>query len=167
MKTMILTVVMALSSSAFAQDVIVKECLVTRKQQYTDKTVDVKMQVIANGNVLRTVITQTIDGMMTGSYYDEAEVQEEKVRANLTAQSNPDDLNQAEGLVVHAMAILEDPVFQGADSAGIDLKKVRSAKMYTVGKKTNMGSTTIIEARDENNQLLGSFLGGFFVSPCR
>lgn len=166
MKTMILAAVMVLSSSAFAQDDVVKECSVTMKQLESNKTVDMTIKVIAKGNVMSAVITQTADGM-TSSYNDVAEVQEEKVRENLTAQSNPDDLNQAEGLVVHAMTLSEEPVLQGAYSAGIDLKKVRSAKMYTVGKKTNMGSSTIVEARDENNQVLGSFLGGFLVSPCK
>lgn len=166
MKTMILTAAMVLSSAAFAQDVVVKQCSVTMKQLESNKTIDMTMKVISNGNVLSAVITQTANGL-TGSYDDVVEVQEEKVRANLTVQSNPDDLNQAEGLVVHAMTLSEDPVFQGVYSAGIDLKKVRSAKMYIMGKKTNIGSSTIVEARDENNQLLGSFLGGFLVSPCK
>lgn len=166
MKTMILTGLMVLSSSAFAQEVVVKECSVTMKQLESNKTVDMTMKVIAKGSSHSAVITQTSEGI-TGSYNDVAEIQEQSVRANLTTQSNPDDLNQAESLIVHAMTLQEDPVFQGAYSAGIDLKQVRSAKMYTLGKKTNMGSSTIVEARDANNQVLGSFLGGFLVSPCR
>lgn len=166
MKSMILTAVMVLSSSAFAQEVVVKQCSVTMKQLESDKTVDMTMKVIAKGNALSAVITQTSDGI-TGSYNDVAEVQEEAVRANLTAQSDSDDLNQAERLIIHAMTLSEDPVFQGAFSAGIDLKKVRSAKMFTFGKKTNVGYSAIVEARDENNQVLGSFLGGFLVSPCK
>ena len=166
MKTMILTAVMALSSSALSQDVVVKECSVTMKHLESNKTVDMTMKVIAKGNVLSSVITQTADGN-TSSSNDVAEVQEEKVRANLTVQSDPNDLNQAEGLIVHAMILSEAPELEGAYSAGIDLKKVRSAKMYTVGEKTRMGSATIVEAHDENNQVLGSFLGGFLVSPCK
>ena len=166
MKKMILVAVLALSSTAFAQDVVVKECSVTMKHLETNKPVDMTMKVIAKGKRLSAVIIQTSEGV-TNSYSDVAEIQEEKVRANLTAESELDDLNQAERLIVHAMILSEDPVFEGAYSAGINLKKVRSAKMYIVGKETNMGSSTIVEARDENNQVLGSFLGGFLVSPCK
>lgn len=165
MNSMILTAVMILSTSVFAKEVIVKRCDVSMKQLESDKMVDMTMKVIAKGDDLSAVITQTTDGI-TGTYEDVVAVKEDAVRANLTAQSNPDDLNQAERLIVHAMVLSEDPVFQGAYSAGIDLKKVRSAKTFSIGEKTNMGSSAIVEARDEDNQVLGSFLGGFLVSPC-
>lgn len=167
MKKMILTTIMVLSSTAFAQDVVLKECSVTMKQPESEKTVDMTMKVIAKSDTsLTAVISQTADGV-SGSYNDVVEVLEESVRANLADLSDVDDLNQAERLIVHAMLLSDNPVFQGAFSAGIDLKKVRSARMYTIGKKTNMGSSTIVEARDVNNQILGSFLGGFLVSPCK
>ncbi len=70
-------------------------------------------------------------------------------------------------MIVHPIKLTEDPDFQGAYSTGIDLYKVRSAKMFTIGDRTNMGSSTIIEAKDANGQVIGSFLGGFLISPCK
>lgn len=166
MKSMILTGLIMLSSSAFAQDVVLKECTVSMQQFESGKIVDMTIKVISKGTSLSAVVTQTIDGI-SGSYSDVAEIQEQSVRANLTAQSNTNDLNQAEALIVHAMMLTEDPVFDGAFSAGLDLKQVRFAKMFTVGEKTNMGSSTILEARGASNQILGSFLGGFVVTPCK
>jgi hypothetical protein len=48
-----------------------------------------------------------------------------------------------------AQQFTEDPIFEGAFSVGLDLKKIRSAKVYTIGKATNMGLTAIVEAKDE------------------
>lgn len=175
MKSTLLSVAVFFASTgalaqAQAQNAVVKECSVTMKQLESDKTVDMTMQVTAKGNnSFSALITQTVDGV-TGFFYNNVvEVSEENVRADLSAQSDVYelDLNQAERLIVHAMLLSEEPVFQGAFSTGIDLKKVRSAKMYTIGQKTNMGSATIVEARDVDNQVLGSFLGGFLVSPCK
>ena len=52
-------------------------------------------------------------------------------------------------------------------NSGIELEKVRSARTFTFGDSTNMGSTTVVEALDQDGQLLGSFLGGFLVAPCK
>ena len=61
----------------------------------------------------------------------------------------------------------EDPEFKGVYKTGIDLKKVRSAKVYTIGDADEMVSTAIVETKDANGKLLGSFVGGFLVFPCK
>ncbi|MEK6774735.1 MAG: hypothetical protein AABY64_12400 [Bdellovibrionota bacterium] len=167
MKTILLSMLLAIATTASAHETVVKECSVTMKQIIGDKMVNLEMKIIAKEDKsLYAKVTETIDGV-SSSYNDEAQISEEKVRANLTAEFEYENLNEAEGLIVHAMSLSEDPVFHGAFSAGVDLKKVRSAKMYTVGESTRMGSATIVEAKDLNNQILGSFLGGFVVSPCK
>ena len=167
MKRLIFVAAMAFAPAAFAQGVVVKECTTAVKKLESNGTVGMTLKVVsANDNSLSAVVIQTVDGA-TSSYTDIASVSEGAVRPNLSSDSEVDDLNQAEGLVVHAMSVSENPIFKGAYTPGIDLKKVRSAKLYTIGETTNMGAAVIVEARDENQQVLGSFLGGFFVSPCR
>ncbi len=154
------------AASAFAQDVVLKECRVQLKDPESSDTLDMTMKVIEKSDKsLRSLITQTRDGL-AHSYEDVAEVSESSVRSNLSSKSNTDNLNEAEMLVVHAMMFEEEPSLQGAFRSGIDLKQVRSAKLFTIGERAELGSATVVEARDENNQVLGSFLDGFLVSPC-
>lgn len=167
MKQIFLIALIAVSSSAFAQDVVVKECSVTMKVLDSNETVDMTLKVIAKDDQsLEASVTEITDGTPS-TYTDVASVSEESVRAGLSSQSDLEGLNQAEGLIVHAMSISEDPVLQTIFSAGIDLTQVRSAKVYLIGEATNMGATAIVEAKDANNKVLGSFLGGFLVSPCK
>jgi hypothetical protein len=65
------------------------------------------------------------------------------------------------------MALERDSVYEGKISSGVDLKKVQVVKIYTIGKVTGMGSATVVEALDKDKKFLGSFLGGFLVSPCK
>lgn len=136
------------------------------KQLESNQDVDMTVRVIDRAGVLSAVVTQTIDGQ-TSSYDDVVEVMDAPVRPRLNAELDADDLNQAERLIVHAMMLTNEPMFAGAYSAGLELSEVRSVKMYTVGKTTRMGSATLVEARDADGRVLGSFLGGFLVSPCR
>lgn len=100
-------------------------------------------------------------------YEDEVLIEEHKIRAGLTQDSDPDSLNSGESLIVHAMALEGDPEFQGAFQTGVELQRVRQVKVYQIGKKTRFGSTSIVEARDQQGTDLGSFLGGFLVSACK
>lgn len=167
MKKNIFFIIIAFSTSIMAQEqIVLKECSVTMKQLDTDKGIDINMKVISKNDLISAIMSQTINGT-NSSYSEVVEVQEESVRAGLSSLSDTDDLKLSEKLIVHAMIISEDPILGVEYSSGIDLKKVRSAKMYIIGKQTNMGSSTIVEARDEKNQVLGSFLGGFLISPCK
>jgi hypothetical protein len=65
------------------------------------------------------------------------------------------------------MTLENDLDFEGQFTTGINLKKVDSAWVFTIGEVTNMGGTSIVEARDAKGKTLGSFLGGFLVSPCK
>jgi hypothetical protein len=99
---------------------------------------------------------------------EDVTVEENPVRAGLTSDTSPDELNFSEALVVHAMSLTQDKEMAELKlSVGLDLSQVRSAKTYTIGKKTGFGSATIVEARDANGQPLGSFLGGFLVGACQ
>ena len=80
--------------------------------------------------------------------------------------SEDETLNLSEQLIVHAVLRSEDPEFKGVYKTRIDIKKVRSAKVYTIGDADEMVSTAIVETRDANGKLLGSFVGGFLVFPC-
>ena len=110
---------------------------------------------------------QTNQGPVTNS--DEATITEHSIRAGLEAdiENFPEDLNMGEMLVTHALALTTDPIFEGQISAGLDLTKVRSAKVYLIGEMTKFGGMAIVEASDESGSALGSFLGGFIVSPCK
>lgn len=160
-------VTLGCTHAVFANDRVIKECSVTNMQLNGDKIVSTNIQIIYNYKTgVYAKIQQGLDGNF-GEYSDTALISAESVRENLSRHTEPVGLNHAEGLIVHAMRLSEDPMFNGEYSAGLDLSKVRSAKMYTVGEMTNMGSTTIVEAKDADDKVLGSFLGGFLVSPCK
>jgi hypothetical protein len=146
------------SSSLFAGTI--KTCSTTLEMPEMP-AIPSKFEIIEEGGTLKAKVTQKVEGE-TSSYDDTATLAEYSVREGLTEESNPEELNAGENLVVHAMTL------EGMGmSSGVSLKKVRYAKVYTIGEVTNMGGTAIVEARDSKNKLLGSYLGGFLVSPCK
>lgn len=147
---------------------LIKSCSTVLTMPETTQKVDTKIDIFKNDSALIATITQKSDSG-TGSYNDEAQIDEFKVQAGLIADLglSIDNLNLAEKLIVHALTLTEDPIFKGTFSAGLDLRKVRSAKVYIVGKPTNMGLAAIVEAKDESGNDLGSFFGGFLVTPCK
>ncbi len=161
MKTIIL--LFLVSFSAFAAPV--KTCN-TILSMPGETPVPTKIEIIEEGGKFKARITQTVEGQ-TNSYDDTATIGDFPVREGLTETTEAEDLNPAETLVVHAMTLENDPVFEGKIRSGVALKKVRAAKVYSVGEVTNMGGTAIVEARDSRGKALGSYLGGFLVSPCR
>lgn len=96
------------------------------------------------------------------------EILEEKVREGLHSDSNLKKLNIAERYIAFTMDIVSDPELGRYFTAGLDLKKVRSAKLYLMGDPT-LGATrmALIEAKDENNELLGTFFSSLFIAPCQ
>jgi len=164
----VFALVTCLAGPALAADTsLLKTCSTILSAPGSEKPVPTVVEVFAEGAGFVAKVTQTTDGQTT-SYRDSAEVSSNKVRAGLSADSlNASDLNLAESLIVHAMMLTEDPLFQGIYDAGINLKAVRAAKVYLIGKPSDMGSTAIVEAKDELGKALGSFLGGFLVSACR
>jgi hypothetical protein len=141
----------------------IKSCSTELTMPESEIKVQMKIDIIANDKILKAVVTQ--NGM---SYEDEATIESDVVKAGLNGNlDDVDSLNLAEKLITHAMALTEDPIMKGTFSAGLDLHAVRSAKIYNVGTPTNMGMTAIVEAKDENGKDLGSFFGGFLVTPCK
>lgn len=103
-----------------------------------------------------------------GQSYDEVvSISSLPIRAGLKTDSNIDELNLAEGLIVHALILSSDPDLKDSSNAGFDVSKARSATIYKVGKDGNIGMTAIVDAKDEAGKALGSFLGGFLVSACK
>ncbi len=163
MKTMMTAILLSLSFAAVSAPV--KTCNTTLSMP-GETPVPTKMEIFDVGGTLKATVTQTVDGQ-TNSYDDKATIGDYPVREGLTEETDVEDLNPAESLVVHAMTLENDPVFEGKIRSGVALKKVRAAKVYTVGETTNMGGTAIVEARDSRGKALGSYLGGFLVSPCK
>ena len=73
-----------------------------------------------------------------------------------------DDINDGERFIVHALAM------ESMMSSGIELKNVRSLTIYKfIEEGVNIGMTAFAEASDQKGDMMGSFMGGFFVSPCK
>jgi hypothetical protein len=145
-----------------------KSCTIRFQQFDSEKMVDMTLRVLQGNAGLEGEITQTLNGTTTVSH-DKAKIYEAKVREGLSPATDPynDTLNQAELVVAHAMALTSDPQLGGMFSAGLDLSKVRSAKVYQIGPDTPLGATVIFEARDASGETLGSLMDALIVSPCR
>lgn len=147
---------------------LIKSCSTTLTMPEEINKVETQIDIFRTDSLLQATITQYSEGLKS-TYNDEAQFADLQVRAGLLPDINQEieNLNLAERLIVHALTLTEDPIFEKTINAGFDLRKVRSAKVYTVGKPTNMGLTAIVEAKDELGKDLGSFLGGFLVSACK
>lgn len=158
MKTLMTISLLSLSLNLFAAPIKTCKTVLQMPEETPIPSTFVINQV--DGKLSATII-QKIEGE-TVSYQDTASVGDFPVREGLTEESDPDGLNTAENLVIHAMSV------EGLGlKSGINLSKVRAAKVFSIGEVTNMGGTAIVEARDGKGKLLGSYLGGFLVSPCR
>lgn len=159
-----------MSTTAFSTEKeLIKTCSTILSQPEETVTVDTQIKIFKEGNLLSATIAQKSSEGQESSFSDEAQITELTVQSDLIADIEQDleKLNLAERLIVHALTLTEDPVFKNAFNAGLDLRKVRSAKVYTIGKPTHMGLTAIVEAKDESGKDLGSFFGGFLVSACK
>jgi len=145
---------------------LLKKCAVSLKETDFSKPMNLTIRIFSKGRAFSALITQEI-GNEVANFNTFASISEMEVRQNFVNDSNRSELNRAERLVRHAMVLTSEPMMKGAYSAGIDLSAVRKARLYTVGDANKMGSTTIVEAYDQKDLLLGSFLGGFFLSPCK
>ncbi len=86
----------------------------------------------------------------------------EGLSSNILDTNRIDDLNKGEQFVVHAMAI------EKLMSSGIDLKAIHIIDIYKfIEENVNIGITAFAEASDIEGKIMGSFMGGFFVSPCK
>ena len=145
---------------------LVKVCSTNMKDLDTNAPIEQRYEIYSNAEKLTADIWTKRDGIES-IYSEPVEFSDHSVRPNLTAQYDENDLNFAEELVVHAMTVTTDPIFEGTFSAGLDLAQIRYAKLFLIGKASNMGSTTLVEAYDIEYKTLGTFLGGFVVLPCK
>ena len=136
--------------------------------------VDMKIEIVSGAGSVKARITEYIVGGSV-AFEDTVVISEHFVRDNLISNTAVDglrlleleNLNFAERLLAHAFFLVEDPEFENIFQVGFDLNSVQAATVYTVGEPTNMGGVAIFVARDSLGRDLGSFLGGFTVSPCR
>jgi hypothetical protein len=128
------------------------------------------MTVYSDLGDIRGHITQTVDGKTT-SYDDVAAISffliDHSIDQVTDSQIDSGVLNLGELLLAHAYKLVNDPELNGFFSAGLDLKAVRSVRVFQIGPDTEFGMTAIIEANDQTGKELGSFIGGFIVSPCK
>lgn len=128
------------------------------------KTTEMIFEIFNKDGNLSAKVTQLGETQTT----NDVTITEGNIRDNLRAADAYDDsLTDTERLVLHAMTVTQEPSLKDIMNAGLDLDAVKSAKVYTVGKPTKFGSTSVVEAKDAKGQEIGSFLGGFMVSPCR
>lgn len=155
-------------STSISAKELIKSCSTTLTMPEETNTIETQIDVFKSDSLLEATISQNAVGQ-SSAYNDEAQLVELQVRVGLFPDINQEieNLNLAERLIVHALTLTEDPIFENSLNAGFDLRKVRTAKVYIIGKPTNMGLTAILEAKDEFGKNLGSFLGGFFVSACK
>jgi hypothetical protein len=151
--------------ASLAQAEVIKTCKSTLQMPDAQKVVPTTFEIVKNGNSLIGKTTQIIDGKSTQLPDEEASITEADIHADL-ATLKSEDLNEAEGLILGTQNFLKDPEIGKFFSVGLDLKAIRHAKLFQIGKFTHMGGTVIIEAKDENGKDLGSFITGFIPFAC-
>lgn len=160
MKKFIIIAFGAIILSVAAHASPIKTCDTVLKTD--DSEVAMKIEIFKKENKLTADITQ--EG---GTLTETVDMLENIVRAGISVDSELEKLNPVERIIAHAMILTEDPILAGSQSAGLDLKLVRSAKVYMIGATDGMGVFAIVEARNKAGKALGSFVGGFLVSPCK
>jgi hypothetical protein len=154
--------------SAQASVKIIKTCKSTLPKMEDLPKSSLVMEIIQKDNELKAKITERVR-LHKDSYVMPAKILEENVRPGLSVDTNINsersDLNEAESRILHAMVISESSAFKGIMSAGFDLKKIRSAKLYMSGD--SLGQPTIVEAKDKNGKILGSFQIDLFLRKCQ
>jgi hypothetical protein len=169
----------SLSSSAFSQTLI-KSCQFEFDDDETGFSSNV-FEVRKKGNKFQGKMITSVAGQSMSDEFD-VTVRDYKIRAGLSAAMIEDEdlgkkYNHGEALIIHAMALTDTESWDEEQdensgpnpfSAGLDLIKVRSVKVYeAVGGDEDIGSAAIIEAKDAKGKDLGSFIGGFLVLPCK
>lgn len=167
MKRLFLLTMLCLSFNAMAAKSTVKSC-VSYVPNFED---DGRSKIAMNVNIY------TQDGQLKGGvettksdiHVENATVEEFSIRDNiLTLDSYSEEfstVNNGEMLIAHAHAIETSELGQVMKS-GIALKKVKKVKVFLVGGTSKFGQLSVVEAYDKDGNDIGSFLGGFFVSPC-
>lgn len=174
MKSISLLLSLFLATNVFAQE-IVKSCKTKLSFPGTEEIYNTNLTVIKKGNSLAVKTWQQSDrGGPIKEFEEVATVAEFQIRRELIAQASklPEDyqliakLNPGEYYIAHAVMLESDPIFAGEFRSGIELTEIAKIKAYQLGKATHMGQAAIVEAYDQNGDEMGSFFGGFIVTPC-
>jgi hypothetical protein len=171
MKSLFLCLFVLTALNAKAADPI-QQCDFELRQLETNALAQMSLQVFSENNVLSGKTITTINGDVQ-SFEEAVTLDERPVRAKLMDEANDEGLNPIEAVIYNFQKLAEEtkasPVYAGLMpyDTGIDVSKVRSAKLYTFGKPSHMGATYIVEAKDDAGNLLGSFYAGFFLRPCK
>jgi hypothetical protein len=157
-----------LTTSAFAGS-IVKTC--DTKMLLEDKMIPTLIKISSSNGKYTSEMIEVIDGK-EAIFKDEVLVNEFDVSAKAFTidieSPQIDKLNAGERYIVHALAMTSDPEMKDTMSAGLNLLKVRHVRIYELqGEENDMFKVAIIEAKDMSGRDLGSFFGGFLVSPCK
>lgn len=158
----------ASGASAFAAVApVIKTCATDLRFPETEAQ-PLVIYVLKDGEGYKAQLTKTV-GEHSATHEEPVEISEHAIREGLSKDNDPynNDLNPGELLISHAMEMSTNPIFEGTMSTGMDLSAVRKVKVYGIGKVTNMGRAAIVEASSADGKILGSFLGGFLVSPCK
>ena len=151
------------NSASFAGEVV-KTCSFKIKMPGDSRVLSTTYQIIKNGAELIAKTTQTENGATNELPVESASIAEFSVRAGLT--STAPNMNEAERLIQGTEEYLNTPDFGNSFNVGLNLKSIRSAKVYQIGKFTHMGGSVIIEAKDKDGKKMGSFVTGFMPFAC-
>lgn len=162
LKSLIVFLAMGFPFIAFAseREKTLKTCETTI--HFPDKDLRFVIKIVEVEGEQRSVIQQYEGAQSETTAGDVNIVEDLNVRPGLSAGKwVPSDYNSAEGEISSAMFIVKNP--KVPMSAGLDLEKVRSAKIYDIIP----GFFSIVEAKDEGGKTMGTFLNGVYVSPCK
>lgn len=166
-----------LTFSFISHGAILKECHISI--DFEGKSLSLEMSVESDSNKITGKLKSFGAEMPTTEQIVPAVIEDFQVRENLPAlvlmpqlgygeDLDQDSLNPAERLIAHAIAMSDIGDENTNLTTGINLEKIRSARVYQfIEEDVNIGSTAIIEAFDKDNKLLGSFYGGFLIGACK
>ncbi|MBN8537134.1 MAG: hypothetical protein J0M15_08770 [Deltaproteobacteria bacterium] len=152
------------TSASFAGEVL-KTCTFNKKMPGDSRVIPTTIQIIKNGNKFIAKTIQLVNGTMNELPEESATISEFFVGPGLT--STTPNMNQAEILIQGTEEYLNSPDFGNFFNVGLDLKSIRRAWLFKIGKFTHKGSTVIIEAKDKYKNEMGSFVNtGFMPFAC-
>ena len=143
---------------------LVKTCATEFRLPDASSGIPTRFQFYREEPGYRVHYTQSFDGVEWPAT-EPAQLREFAVRGDLTPDTAPDGLNDAEKLLVLAMDYYRG--YRGSDDVRIDFSKVKRAKVYSVGREPGPEASSVVDAFDAQGRLLGSFFGGRIVVPCR
>lgn len=133
----------------------------------------IKYEIVKRASGLVAIGTITVGGV-SKAVEIAATAGEFSVRPGVSALDDRKDsaeimkLNQAEYAIFVTALSSRDPGFKDLANPGLDLSKIRSAKIYKMGDtSTPVYLGMIVEAKDEAGKDLGSFATGILgTAPC-